>query len=103
MAIDIATVREYLKARGISEFDALSDSLVFDKEQTQKLWDALESSESFPWEKCAGAGLDLATLFRDLLLKAYGHQANDWHYHERLREREGVFKEMKANPNPETR
>lgn len=101
MAIDIRTVREYLKAQSISERDACSDELVLSKEQAREFFDSLEQIEADLMPKVAM--IDLAISMRDIILKAYGHQADDWKYHELAREREGVFKEMKDNPDPETR
>jgi hypothetical protein len=102
MAIDIKTVRKYLKAQNISEHDACSDELVLNSDQAPDLFEYLDTYENSK-KFSAEAATNVAYLIRSIILKAYGHQADDWKYHELAREREGVFKEMKDNPDPETR
>jgi hypothetical protein len=80
--INIETVRKYLKAHRLDETNALNDCLVIPKELGPKLWAALEDMEDNRPGVKFGAVVVVASIIRDLMLSAYGSDADEWHYNQ---------------------
>jgi hypothetical protein len=80
--INIETVRKYLKAQRLDETNALNDYLVIPKELGPKLWTALEGMEDNRPGVAIMAAHEAASILRELMLSAYGSDADEWHYNQ---------------------
>jgi hypothetical protein len=80
--INIETVRKYLKAQRLDETNALNDYLVIPKDLGPIIWRCLEDLEDKRPNVYSGAALCAALILRDLMLSAYGSDADEWHYNQ---------------------